>query len=176
MITIWFEAHATTVDNEAKRASGWNDVDLSELGIRQTYEPVERSKERGIEIIFTSDMQRAIKTAIPTAKELGIPVYVSEKLRECNYGDMTLAPSSEIELQRLSRITDPFPNGESFQDCLVRMKKFIDYLKENFDNKTVMVIGHRATQYGLRHYIMGDKIEDLVSEKFEYQPGWKYEL
>ena len=31
MITIIFEAHATSLDNEAHKASGWNDVALSAL-------------------------------------------------------------------------------------------------------------------------------------------------
>ena len=38
MITIIFEAHATSKDNEAGLASGWNDVELSELGDRQARE------------------------------------------------------------------------------------------------------------------------------------------
>lgn len=176
MVTIWFEAHSTTVDNEAKRASGWNDVELSEVGVRQTFEPIERSRERGIEVIFSSDMQRAVRTAVPTAKELKIPIYVSEQLRECDYGDMTLEPSSLIEEQRPLRISKPFPGGESFEDCMKRIKEFLGYLKENFDGKTVMIIGHRATQFGLRHFISGESLETLTSEKFGYQPGWKYEL
>ena len=42
MITIWFEPHKTSLDNEAGLASGWNDVDLSPLGVEQLEECAER--------------------------------------------------------------------------------------------------------------------------------------
>lgn len=32
MVTIIFEMHSTSLDNEKHLASGWNDVELSELG------------------------------------------------------------------------------------------------------------------------------------------------
>lgn len=34
-VTIIFETHSTSFDNEAGIASGHNDVDLSEMGLRQ---------------------------------------------------------------------------------------------------------------------------------------------
>ena len=55
-----------------------------------------------------------------------------------------------------------------------RMKDFLDWLKDNFDEKTVMVIGHRATQYGLEHHIKGKDIETCVTEPWSWQPGWTY--
>lgn len=42
MITIIFESHGTTVDNEKHLASGWADCELSELGIKQSKEIGER--------------------------------------------------------------------------------------------------------------------------------------
>ncbi len=175
-VEIWFEPHSTTTDNEAKLASGWNDVDLSELGKSQTSQPIERSRERGIELICTSDLQRAIKTGAPTAEALRIPMYTDKRLRECDYGDLTQTPKSGTDAQRVQRIAEPFPNGESYQDCMKRMGEFLLWLKESFDGKTVMVIGHRATQYGLEHHIAGKTIEECVTEPWEYQPGWKYTL
>ena len=38
MITVVFEAHSTSEDNEAGLASGWNDVALSELGEQERRE------------------------------------------------------------------------------------------------------------------------------------------
>ena len=32
MVTIIFETHSTSLDNEKHLSSGWNDVELSELG------------------------------------------------------------------------------------------------------------------------------------------------
>jgi hypothetical protein len=39
-----------------------------------------------------------------------------------------------------------------------------------------MIVGHRATQYGLEHTILGKPIVDVVSAPWSYQPGWTYEM
>jgi len=53
MVTIIFESHGTTTDNEKNLASGWADVELSELGIKQSQEMGERYAQenfrRGVE-------------------------------------------------------------------------------------------------------------------------------
>jgi broad specificity phosphatase PhoE len=176
MITIIFEAHSTTIDNEAKKASGWNDIDLSNLGIRQSQELKDRYLDKQIDAIFPSDLQRAVKTAVPLAAEKHIPIYPDKRLRECDYGDLTQAPKAEVGAQKAKRIDAPFPNGESYQDCISRMRDFLEWLKDNFDGKTVIIVGHRATQYGLEHLINGKDLLTCVTEPWTYQPGWEYKL
>ena len=39
-----------------------------------------------------------------------------------------------------------------------------------------MVIGHRATQYGLEHWINGIPLEKVISAPWQWQPGWEYQL
>ncbi len=176
MITIIFEAHSTTIDNEAKRASGWNDIDLSELGLQQAYELKDRYLKKHIDAIFPSDLQRAVKTAIPLAAAKHIPIYPDERLRECDYGDLTQAPKQDVDAQKALRVETPFPNGESYQECAQRVKDFLDWLIQNFDGKTVIIIGHRATQYGLEHWLNGKDLKTCVTEPWAYQPGWEYRL
>ena len=63
MITIIFEAHGTTFDNETHLASGHNDVALSPLGERQSKEMGERYKDDHFDAIFCADLQRAYRSA-----------------------------------------------------------------------------------------------------------------
>lgn len=175
MITLIFEAHGTTFDNEAHLSSGHNDVELSPLGIQQSKEMGERYKDDHFDVIFCSDLQRAYKSA-----EIGFgnkwPIITDARLRECNYGDFTQHPSEEVDVQKPKRIHEPFPNGESYVETTARMKSFLTDLINRYPNKRVMVIGHRATQYGIDHLINGVPLETLVSTKFKWQPGWKYEF
>lgn len=173
---IWFEPHATSLDNEAGVASGWNDVDLSAIGTAQAAELTSRCRERGVDLIFCSDLQRAVKTAIPAAEAMGIPIYVDKRLRECDYGDFTQKQKDLVANEKSKRIDKPFPNGESYSQVLKRMGQFIDYLKTNFKGKTVLIIGHRATHYGLDYWISGRPLIDSVTEDWQWQPGWEYEL
>ena len=62
-LTLIFEAHGTTFDNEAHLSSGWNDVALSPLGVGQSREMGERYKDDHFDAIFTSDLERAYRSA-----------------------------------------------------------------------------------------------------------------
>lgn len=175
MVTIIFEAHGTTYDNEAHKASGWNDVDLSPLGEKQSKEMGERYKNDCFDAIFVSDLKRAIRSA-----EIGFGdrflMIKDKRLRECDYGDLTQKPSSLIEEERPERINNPFPNGESYEQTSARMKEFLMDLMRDYDGKKVMIIGHRATQYGLDYWILGKSLKEIIATPFKWQPGWEYKL
>ncbi len=176
VVKITFEAHSTTYDNETKKSSGWYDVELSPLGLEQSKELGVRRRSMGYDAVFCSDLQRSYKSAQIAFEGLNVPIIKDKRLRECDYGDLTQAPSVEVEGQKLSRISTPFPNGESYQDTTQRMAYFINDLKQNYDGKKVLIIGHRATQYGLDNIISKIPLETLVAAKFKWQPGWEYEL
>ncbi len=175
MTTIVFEAHGTTFDNEAHLSSGHNDVALSPLGEQQSKEMGERYTNDHFDAIFCSDLQRAYRSA-----EIGFgdkwPIIKDARLRECDYGDLTQSPSEIVDIEKPKRISTPFPNGESYEQTTARMKAFLQDLLRDYNGKRVMIIGHRATQYGLDHLINGVPIEELVTTKFKWQPGWTYEL
>ncbi|HSD55534.1 MAG TPA: histidine phosphatase family protein [Candidatus Saccharimonadales bacterium] len=175
MITIIFEPHSTTRDNEAGTAAGWYDVELSDLGMGQAKQMGERYKDQSFDAIFCSDLQRSYKTA-QLAFGDKYPIVQDTRLRECNYGDFNRAPKKEIESMKAEAVESPFPNGESYQDTSARMKAFLQDLLKDYDGKTVLIIGHRATQYGLEEHVKGLKLTDIVVAPWQWQPGWKYEL
>lgn len=176
MVTIVFEAHGTTFDNEAHLSSGWNDVELSPLGIQQSKEMGERYKNDHFDAIFCSDLKRAVDSAKIGFEGRNFTIITDKRLRECDYGDMTQKLSEQVTPEKPKRITTPFPNGESYEQTTVRTKSFLDDLKKNYDGKRVMIIGHRATQYGLEHWILGKPLEEVIPAPWKWQPGWKYEL
>lgn len=175
MMNIVFESHSTTFDNENHLSSGQNDVELSPLGIKQAKELGERRKNEHFDVIFCSDLQRAYKTA-EIAFKGKFPIIKDKRLRECDYGNLTGHPESEVRPEKIKHINKPFSNGESYQQTLQRMQDFLNDLKKNYDDKKVMVIGHRATQYGLDYWINGVSLEVLLTVPFKWQLGWTYEL
>lgn len=176
MVTIIFESHATSLDNESHHASGWSSVDLSELGLKQAKELGERYQNENFDAIFCSDLLRSYKTGEIAFGDRGFPMIKDERLRECDYGDLTNHTSEEMEGQKADRIKEPFPNGESYEQTTARMKNFLQDLLKKYDNKKVMIIGHRATQYGLEHLILGKPLQEVITSPWKWQPGWKYEL
>ncbi|MBI4128273.1 MAG: histidine phosphatase family protein [Parcubacteria group bacterium] len=176
MVTIIFESHGTSLDNETHRSSGWYDVELSELGTRQAAELGERYKDETFDAIFCSDLKRSYATCEIAFRSRGIPIMQDRRLRECNYGDFTRHPSEEVEKEKANRISKPFPNGESYEETAQRMKSFLSDLLKNYDGKRVMIIGHRATQYGLEHWIKEVALFNAVTAPWQWQPGWEYQL
>lgn len=83
---------------------------------------------------------------------------------------------AEIDKRKEESIKTAFPNGESFEDTSARMKSFLQDLLKDYDEKTIMIIGHRATQYGLDEYVKGMSLRDAVLVPWKWQPGWKYRL
>jgi broad specificity phosphatase PhoE len=176
MVEIIFEAHGTTFDNEAKIASGWNDVGLSDLGERQARELGERHKGSDLDAVFCSDLKRAYETAEIAFKNRDTKIIQDARLRECDYGDMTGSSEEKVKLEKPNRVFEPFSNGESYEQTSERMKKFLLDLLRDYNGKKVMIIGHRATQYGLEHWLKNIPLKEAVTAPWKWQPGWRYLL
>lgn len=78
-------------------------------------------------------MKRAIESAKLDFYSGDIEIIRDKRLREYNYGDYNGQDSKLADYN--THITERFPNGESMLDVEKRMRSFISYLKENFDNK-----------------------------------------
>ena len=176
MVTIIFEPHGTTFDNEAGLASGWFDVELSELGKKQAKELGERYKNESFNAIFCSDLKRSYQTAEIAFTDRGFKIIKDARLHECNYGDLTRHLNEEVDLAKSKYISEPFPNGESYEQTSERIKSFLQDLLKNYDGKKVIIIGHRATQYGLEHWINKVPLKETVATPWKWQPGWVYNL
>ena len=60
---IIYFVHGTTYDNELGKCSGWKQVELSELGIQQAVRLGEITKDLKFDVMFTSDLKRAIDSS-----------------------------------------------------------------------------------------------------------------
>jgi broad specificity phosphatase PhoE len=178
-VTITYFVHGTTTDNERGISSGWYDVGLSDLGVQQSLDLWEKIKEKDLDVVFCSDLKRAIRSAELTFKD-HIPIIVDERLRECNYGKMNAVSSEAVEPMQEKSITARFPEGESYEDVKTRIADFLEYLKENYDEKHVAIVAHKAPQLALDVLLNGKTWEEAFAEDWRkrkaWQPGWKYTL
>ena len=120
-------------------------------------------------------MKRATET-VRIAFGSAVPVIADARLRELNYGDFNGQPSAVVEAMKRDKIKEPFPNGESYEQAVGRVRSFLLELKEKYSDKTVLVVGHRATHYGLEILANGVSIEELLAAPFRWQPYWEYEI
>ena len=177
-IKIMYFVHGTTTDNASKLCSGWKEAMLNDLGKEQAENlgGVSRERDDKFDIMFTSDLKRAIDSsniAFPEVEKIR-----DKRLRECNYGDLDGEHKSLVIYEE--HIDDKFPNGESLKNVEMRMRDFVNYLKENYDGKTIGIVAHRAPQLALEVITKNISWEEANQNDWrktgDWQAGWEYEI
>lgn len=107
MIKLAIVRHGQSEFNESNIFTGWEDPDLTELGIKQAQEAGKRLQKANLEfdIGFTSVLTRAVKTLyyiLEETSQLWLPVRKSWRLNERHYG----------ALQRLNKAKTAEKYGE----------------------------------------------------------------
>lgn len=176
-VKITYFVHGTTTDNEKNISSGWSDVELSELGLKQSVDLIDQIKDKHFDIVFCSDLNRAIKSAELTFKDK-VEIIQDDRLRECNYGKYNAKSSDIVEPMQEKSITERFPEGESYEDVKNRLNSFIDFLKQNYDGKSVAIVAHKAPQLALDVLLKNKTWEQALADDWRktksWKPGWEY--
>ena len=175
--------HGQSVWNAENRFTGWTDVDLSEKGVKEAEEAGDELRDQVIDVIHTSDLIRAKRTA-----EIVIRANVSSKevvtksdwrLNERNYGalqGLNKAETAEkhgaeqVRIWRRSFDVAP-PEGESLE---MTAKRTIPYFEEEIlpdleSGESVLVSAHGNSLRSIVMHIEGISPEEIVS--FEIQTG-----
>ena len=173
-IEIIYFVHGTTYDNAMGKCSGWKQAELTDKGKERAIKLGEIRKDTHFDIIFTSDLIRAIDSAnlaFPNVKKIQ-----DRRLRECNYGDLDGEDKSLVVYEE--HIETPFPNGESLKDVEKRIKDFIHFLKDNYEGKTLGIVAHRAPQLAFEVLTKDISWEEANKNDWRktnsWQPGWEY--
>ena len=174
-VHVVFETHSLSVDNERGIATGWLDGALSEEGRRLARELGARRRDE-VDVVFTSDLGRAVETAELAFGGSGLPVHRDARLRECDYGELNGASVERVHAERRRRLDEPYPGGESWRAALDRVDGCLDELAARWDGRRVLVIGHVATRWALDRRVHGHGLEELVEADFAWREGWRYEL
>ena len=178
-IVITYFVHGTTADNEKEISSGWSDVDLSQKGIDQSVALKDQLGGKVFDAIFCSDLKRAKHSAALTWGD-SVTIIPDPRLRECNYGDYNAKSSAVVEPMQEQMITERFPNGESYEDVKVRLADFLEFLKKNYDGKSIAMVAHKAPQLALDVLLKGKTWKRAFAEDWRktksWQPGWEYIL
>lgn len=173
MKVIYF-VHGTTSDNAEGKCSGWKQASLTDIGKERAIKLGELRKDIQFDVIFTSDLMRAIESAdlaFPNVKHIQ-----DTRIRECNYGEFDGEDKSLVVYEE--HIDNPFPNGESLKDVEKRVENFIKFLKDNYQGKTIGIVAHRAPQLAFEVLTKNISWEEAIKNDWRktksWKPGWEY--
>jgi broad specificity phosphatase PhoE len=145
--TLLLARHGETDWNRDGRFQGHADTSLNARGREQAHELAE--EVNGVEVIYSSDLKRAIETAEVVAERLGLEVTVDSRLRERGFGAWEGLTRAEIEAS-FSEEFDRWrsghgggaPDAEAQEAFAARIEAFLTDVLARHPDQTVLVIAH----------------------------------
>ena len=141
--------HGQTPMSVQKRYAGRSDVPLTDTGIRQATAAAKRLAGAGIDVIVTSPLLRATRTAQEVAAVTGAPVVTDEGFRETDFGAWEGLTFAEVRERWPAEVTawlaDPEaapPGGESFAEVSTRVTDALHRVLTGRDRQTVLIVSH----------------------------------
>lgn len=106
----------------------------------------------------------------------GILIIRDARLRECNYGSLNGNPVERVHRDRIRYLSERYPEGETYQDVVRRMRDFLCELSQDRDGCRVLLISHSANRWALDCLLGDASLHELIAAPFQWQPGWEYIL
>lgn len=121
---------------------------LSEEGRAQAEELVARLSRFSLSALYSSPVQRALETAAPLARVLGLDVQPLDEFAEVDTGEWTgrtfesLARDETFARFNAERSSVRIPGGEHFLDVQARVERGLEKITASHPGKTVAVFTH----------------------------------
>lgn len=151
--TYYIVRHGQTEWNILGKTQGHGNSQLTEKGILQAKELSVGMEKYHIDMIFSSDLGRAVQTAEIVGEKFGIKVQQTEALREMGFGEwegklipeITEKYSDIYKTWRNEPHLAKIPGGETLDTIKKRLEIFIEELNEKYDNKNILLVSHSVT-------------------------------
>ncbi|MBT2573918.1 histidine phosphatase family protein [Bacillus sp. ISL-51] len=156
MTAVCLVRHGETDWNAQKKLQGKTDIPLNATGERQAKETGEYLKDFSWDVIVSSPMKRARKTADIINSFLNLPIVEMEDFKERSYGD---AEGMSLP-ERSKRYPDKnYPNMETDEELTDRMLAGLVKVQRQFPEKKVLIVAHGAAIHALLSAISGGDID-----------------
>lgn len=155
--------HGQTNWNIEGKIQGNTDIELNETGIKQANAVKETIKKYDIDLIVSSPLKRARKTAEIINETVKCDIIFSENLKERCYGEFEGKIRKDIsidEIMQSEQLNNYYANIqykgiETIQDLCDRVWNLIDNLKNEYKNKNILLVSHGGTIRAINAYFKG---------------------
>jgi len=162
--TFMITRHGESVLNTKNTLNGVPGVEngLTEKGQVQARTTASELKKLGIDIIYTSPLQRTRETALIIATELGLPessVVSDERLLEMQFGEFegkTVDEYHDFFGSGDNRLTVRPEGGENWTDVKRRVGEFVFAINQKHTESRILVVAHNGTLQMLQAASYGD--------------------
>ncbi|MDQ3076791.1 MAG: class I tRNA ligase family protein, partial [bacterium] len=146
---------------------------LTDNGVRQVEEAVQKLQDKKIDLIISSDLFRTKQTAELIQKKLNLSkdsLILDERLREYNFGDYNKKGVDSWHTywatKKWGDINEKVPGGESPQDVLNRVASFINEIDSKYNDKTILIVSHNDPIRFLISVVQGNDISKISKDEW----------
>ena len=160
---IYLTRHGETVWNVRNWVQGKTDIPLNEVGMKQAEQLAEEMANVHLDVVYSSQLQRAMVTAQMVAERHGNCRFeVNESLNEMNFGKYEGKVRTDEEYQSEKRkYFKRYEGGESYMDVAARVYPFIEMLKQR--NEDALVVAHNGICRVFTNYFQPMENEEFAS-------------
>ena len=161
--------HGQTEANIKGILQGHTNTQLDETGICQAQCAAKRLIGEKFDLIFASDLDRALHTARIIVDQIGGEIIPTPKLREWHLGELENRPTKELwetypqimECFRTQQTEDiAVPGGESFFEFNKRIADYLDFLSKEYEGKRILLVTHGGVLRSVFQHITGGIVPD----------------
>jgi probable phosphoglycerate mutase len=136
-------------------------IHLNENGLRQAQALAEKLTKAPIKALYTSPLERALETAEPIARVLGLDPIIRPGLAETYVGEWQNQSYKQLRRTKAWKIVQAapslfrFPGGESFAECQARMVAEIESIRVQHEEKDLIAcVSHGdPIKLGIAYYL-----------------------
>jgi broad specificity phosphatase PhoE len=171
MTRVILARHGETDWNRDGIWQGHGDPPLNALGRRQSASLADRLGDLEIDVLYSSDLRRALETAEIVAGAKGLGVVPDPELREMDVGSWTGLTRTQIE-ERYPGMT--YHDGESREAFDNRVVTALHRLAASHDGGCVIAVTHGGVIRTLQRHVLGEPLAVLgncETATFRYESG-----
>ena len=161
--------HGQTNWNKKGKIQGKTDIELNEEGIEQAKKARKILEKYPIDVIVSSPLKRARKTAEIINEAKKVPIIFDKAIEERGFGEFEGKVGKEIqdeiwnsEILDNYNLNKQYKGVESIQDLCNRVWGLFDELKQEYEDKNILIVTHGGVTRAINGYFNGTNEEGII--------------
>lgn len=172
-MNIYLIRHGETDQNKKRCLQGRSDIELNEYGCELARKTAQALKDVRFDLIFTSPLKRARKTAEILRGERNIPIIEEKRLIEISFGEYeglcygkehySIPDQNFIFFFEKPECYKVPPKGESFESVIKRTGEFLQKLVQDpvYQDKNILLSTHGCALKAVLAGVRGTPLSDF---------------
>lgn len=162
--------HWETYDNLEWLLTGQKDVDLTEKWKEEARLLSKKLEKHEINVVYCSTLKRAKETIAPYLEHRNMTIIYTDDLKEMDLWKYNWAPEIDenMKIERSKWMHHKVGWGESLYDLFNRASSFLEKIKNEHKNETILLVWHNAINRNIIGIIKWYSIQEINEKKERY--------